>query len=58
MKNNFLIQYIWIIVIAVALLCGGLMLQSCTFTYDEDKAFQKEWEKLDKQLEKEKNDNN
>ena len=56
MKNNFLIQYIWIFLIGAILLAGGLMLQGCSFTYDEEKAFQKEWEEIDKM--REKNDNN
>jgi len=58
MKNNFLIQYIWIIIIAIILFGGGLMLQGCTFTHisEEEKQIQKEWEAIDK--EREKNDNN
>ena len=56
MKKIF-IQYIWIVTIATFLLFGIISLVGCTFTYDEEKAFQKEWEQLDKELEK-KNDSN
>lgn len=58
MKNNLLIQYLWLLLIAIVLLGAGSLLQGCSFTYEEEKAFQKEWEQLDKQIEKEKNDNN
>ena len=57
MKNNLLIQYLWLLLIAIVLLGAGSLLQGCSFTYEEEKAFQKEWEKLDKELEN-KNDSN
>ena len=56
MKKIF-IQYIFLVTIATFLLFGAISLVGCSFTYDEEKAFQKEWEKLDKELEN-KNDSN
>jgi hypothetical protein len=37
---------------------AGLTIQNFEHLWDENKKFQKEWEEVDKQLEKEKNDSN
>jgi len=56
--KKILIQYLWLFLITLFLLVAGLTIQSLDYIWDEDKKFQKEWEEVDKQLEKEKNDSN
>jgi len=56
--KKILIQYLWLFLITLFLLVAGLTIQSFNHIWDENKKFEKEWEEVDKQLEKEKNDSN
>jgi len=56
--KKILIQYLWLFLITLFLLVAGLTIQNFDHLWDENKKFQKEWEEVDKQLEKEKNDSN
>jgi DNA primase large subunit len=56
--KKILIQYLWLFLITLFLLVAGLTIQNFEHLWDENKKFQKEWEEVDKQLEKEKNDSN
>jgi hypothetical protein len=56
--KKILIQYLWLFLITLFLLVTGLTIQSFNHIWDENKKFEKEWEEVDKQLEKEKNDSN
>jgi len=56
--KKILIQYLWLFLITLFLLVAGLTIQNFEHLWDENKKFEKEWEEVDKQLEKEKNDSN
>lgn len=50
--KKILVQYLWLFSITLILLVSFIGIQGCSFTYEEEKAFEKEWQELDKELEK------
>ena len=54
--KKMLIQYLWLFAIAVVLASAAVLITGCTLS-EHDK-MTKEFDKIDKQIEKEKNDSN
>jgi len=54
--KKMLIQYLWLFAIAVVLAGAAVLITGCTLS--EQDQITRDFEKIDKQLEKEKNDSN
>ena len=54
--KKMLIQYLWLIAIAIVLAGAAVLITGCTLS--EQDQITRDFEKIDKQLEKEKNDSN
>jgi cell division protein FtsL len=54
--KKMLIQYLWLIAIAIVLAGAAILITGCTLS--EQDQITRDFEKIDKQLEKEKNDSN
>jgi len=54
--KKILIQYLWLIAIAIVLVGAAVLITGCTLS--EQDQITRDFEKIDKQLEKEKNDSN
>jgi len=54
--KKMLIQYLWLIGIAIVLAGAAVLITGCTLS--EQDQITRDFEKIDKQLEKEKNDSN